>query len=258
MCTSLRRRRRRSASPPNSSPPSPISKLSWTCFDPSLINNLIRSPLSPIIDSAHPSLPSLAINHQSAFSPTSARLRVTLPPPLRSAGTNVNTTPQLSINGQNERRHGGRSIKAKAGLKSQYHTERENANASSIKNRFVCLRFNSGHFPCCRLSTEHQILTACSPGCYTCRLRRKKCDEGSPCCTACKNLGLRCDYKRPMWWSNNDQRRHQKDNIKMIIKRKKLTEKTTASRQTKSSPPAPTPHQDCRTRPLPRRLFRFN
>lgn len=32
-----------------------------------------------------------------------------------------------------------------------------------------------------------------------------------------------------MWWSNNDQRRHQKDNIKMIIKRKKLTEKTTSS-----------------------------
>jgi C6 transcription factor Pro1 len=29
-----------------------------------------------------------------------------------------------------------------------------------------------------------------------------------------------------MWWSNNDQRRNQKDNIKMIIKRKKLTEKT--------------------------------
>jgi hypothetical protein len=29
-----------------------------------------------------------------------------------------------------------------------------------------------------------------------------------------------------MWWSNNDQRRQQKDNIKMIIKRKKLTEKT--------------------------------
>ncbi|KFY70572.1 hypothetical protein V499_09066 [Pseudogymnoascus sp. VKM F-103] len=63
-------------------------------------------------------------------------------------------------------------------------------------------------------------------GCYTCRLRRKKCDEGSPCCSACKNLGLECNYKRPMWWSNGDSRRHQKDTIKMIIKRKKLSEKT--------------------------------
>jgi hypothetical protein len=32
-----------------------------------------------------------------------------------------------------------------------------------------------------------------------------------------------------MWWSNNDQRRVQKDQIKMIIKRKKLNEKTTSS-----------------------------
>ncbi|RQM06910.1 hypothetical protein DH86_00000040, partial [Scytalidium sp. 3C] len=49
---------------------------------------------------------------------------------------------------------------------------------------------------------------------------------GTPSCTACKHLGLRCEYKRPMWWSNNDQRRVQKDQIKMIIKRKKLSEKT--------------------------------
>ncbi|KAL2183721.1 hypothetical protein L209DRAFT_692016 [Thermothelomyces heterothallicus CBS 203.75] len=64
-------------------------------------------------------------------------------------------------------------------------------------------------------------------GCYTCRLRRKKCDEGSPICTACRHLGLQCEYKRPMWWSNNDMRRKQKEEIKMIIKRKKLSEKST-------------------------------
>ncbi|KAI9704149.1 MAG: hypothetical protein M1836_007010 [Candelina mexicana] len=63
-------------------------------------------------------------------------------------------------------------------------------------------------------------------GCFTCRLRRKKCDEGKPACKACKHLGLSCDYKRPMWWSNNEQRRQQKEMIKTIIKRTKLTEKT--------------------------------
>ncbi|KAL2123228.1 hypothetical protein VTJ04DRAFT_3683 [Mycothermus thermophilus] len=63
-------------------------------------------------------------------------------------------------------------------------------------------------------------------GCYTCRLRRKKCDEVTPMCTACKHLGLQCQYKRPMWWSNNDARRDHKEEIKMIIKRKKLSEKT--------------------------------
>lgn len=57
-------------------------------------------------------------------------------------------------------------------------------------------------------------------------------------CTACKHLGLVCEYKRPMWWSNNDARRQHKDEIKMIIKRKKLSEKSSNSIQTSiSSPP---------------------
>lgn len=64
-------------------------------------------------------------------------------------------------------------------------------------------------------------------GCFTCRLRRKKCDEGKPQCRACKHLGLKCEYKRPMWWSNNEQRKNQKEHIKTIIKRTKLSEKTT-------------------------------
>ncbi|ESZ92169.1 putative transcriptional regulatory protein pro-1 [Sclerotinia borealis F-4128] len=68
-------------------------------------------------------------------------------------------------------------------------------------------------------------------GCYTCRLRRKKCDEGASACSACKHLGLRCEYKRPSWWGNNELRRQQKEVIKTIIKRKKLTEKTTAPSQ---------------------------
>ncbi|KAI9809738.1 MAG: hypothetical protein M1825_000171 [Sarcosagium campestre] len=63
-------------------------------------------------------------------------------------------------------------------------------------------------------------------GCYVCRLRRKKCDEGKSTCKACKHLGLKCEYKRPMWWSNNEQRKQQKENIKNIIRRTKLSEKT--------------------------------
>ncbi|KAK1250303.1 hypothetical protein MKX08_010306 [Trichoderma sp. CBMAI-0020] len=76
-------------------------------------------------------------------------------------------------------------------------------------------------------------------GCYTCRLRRKKCDEGSPLCTACKHLGLQCEYKRPMWWSNNDARKQHKEDIKGIIKRKKLSEKSSHAsiNSASSSPP---------------------
>ncbi|KAK2072898.1 hypothetical protein P8C59_007224 [Phyllachora maydis] len=75
-------------------------------------------------------------------------------------------------------------------------------------------------------------------GCYTCRLRRKKCDEGTPMCSACKHLGLGCEYKRPMWWGNNELRRKHKDDIKTIIKRKKLSEKAAHTMQTTvGSPP---------------------
>lgn len=62
-------------------------------------------------------------------------------------------------------------------------------------------------------------------GCFTCRLRRKKCSEEKPRCRACRNLGLDCEYKRPAWWSNNDTRRKQKDQIKALIKTTKTTEK---------------------------------
>jgi len=65
-------------------------------------------------------------------------------------------------------------------------------------------------------------------GCFTCRLRRKKCDEGKGQCRACKHLGLKCEYKRPTWWTNNEQRKQQKEHIKSIIKRTKISEKTAA------------------------------
>ncbi|KAJ6255843.1 hypothetical protein Dda_9453 [Drechslerella dactyloides] len=62
-------------------------------------------------------------------------------------------------------------------------------------------------------------------GCFTCRLRRKKCDEGKPVCRACKHLGLSCDYKRPSWWGNVEHRRRQKEVIKLQIKKTKVSEK---------------------------------
>ena len=44
-------------------------------------------------------------------------------------------------------------------------------------------------------------------------------------CKACRHLGLKCEYKRPLWWSNNEQRKNQKELIKNLIKRTKLSEK---------------------------------
>lgn len=57
-------------------------------------------------------------------------------------------------------------------------------------------------------------------------------------CTACKHLGLKCEYKRPQWWGNTDHRRKHKEDIKHIIKRKKLAEKSHNTIQTSvGSPP---------------------
>ena len=65
----------------------------------------------------------------------------------------------------------------------------------------------------------------CELGCFTCRLRRKKCDEGHPACRACTNLCVKCEYKRPIWWGNPEQRRLQKERIKNKIKQTKMIEK---------------------------------
>ncbi|PNS17857.1 hypothetical protein CAC42_32 [Sphaceloma murrayae] len=71
-------------------------------------------------------------------------------------------------------------------------------------------------------------------GCFTCRLRRKKCDEAKPACKACKHLGLQCAYKRPQWWGNSDQRREQKEYIKEVIKHTQLQKKTQSMSQSHS------------------------
>ncbi|KAI9039051.1 uncharacterized protein KD926_010036 [Aspergillus affinis] len=62
-------------------------------------------------------------------------------------------------------------------------------------------------------------------GCFTCRLRRKKCDESRPSCGMCTKLGIKCEYKAPIWWSTGEQRRRQKDRIKDRIRQTKAMEK---------------------------------
>ncbi|XXG93905.1 DNA-binding transcriptional regulator ume6 [Hypoxylon texense] len=111
------------------------------------------------------------------------------------------------------------------------------AVAQPTKSKAASKQANNAN-PKAKSQMHRRSRTAPGACCYTCRLRRKKCDEGTPMCTACKHLGLVCEYKRPMWWSNNDARRQHKDDIKMIIKRKKLSEKASHTIQTSvSSPP---------------------
>lgn len=62
-------------------------------------------------------------------------------------------------------------------------------------------------------------------GCFTCRLRRKKCDESKPSCKACNKLGVDCEYALPAWWTNPDRRRKHRDHIKNIIKITKMNDR---------------------------------
>lgn len=55
-------------------------------------------------------------------------------------------------------------------------------------------------------------------GCFTCRVRRKKCSEVHPTCTACTQLGIDCHWREPSWWKTSEQRAAYKELIKESIK----------------------------------------
>jgi hypothetical protein len=71
-------------------------------------------------------------------------------------------------------------------------------------------------------------------GCWTCRLRKKKCDEERPCCNTCKSLTITCHGygPRPSWMSNPEEREAMKVEIGFAVKnpvKKKHTQKLASS-----------------------------
>ncbi|TPX16023.1 uncharacterized protein E0L32_000357 [Thyridium curvatum] len=61
-----------------------------------------------------------------------------------------------------------------------------------------------------------------SEGCWTCRLRRKKCDEGRPVCAGCAALEIHCLYSdaKPEWMDNGDRQKERADKLKAEVKRR--------------------------------------
>ncbi len=57
-------------------------------------------------------------------------------------------------------------------------------------------------------------------GCWTCRLRKKKCDEGRPLCSLCTSLSITCyGYgTRPDWMDSGERERAVANGIKEIVK----------------------------------------
>jgi len=64
--------------------------------------------------------------------------------------------------------------------------------------------------------------TRSSDGCWTCRLRRKKCDEARPICVGCLALEIDCLYSdtKPDWMDNGEKQKKRADEIKAEVKRK--------------------------------------
>jgi hypothetical protein len=66
-------------------------------------------------------------------------------------------------------------------------------------------------------------------GCWTCRLRKKKCDENHPLCSLCTSLSITCyGYgPRPEWMDNGERERAVANNIKEIVKHTSRRKATT-------------------------------
>ena len=58
-------------------------------------------------------------------------------------------------------------------------------------------------------------------GCWTCRLRRKKCDEKHPFCSTCESLTITCyGYgSKPDWMDNGEKEKAMANSIKQIVKK---------------------------------------
>ncbi|OBT86180.1 hypothetical protein VE02_06230 [Pseudogymnoascus sp. 03VT05] len=57
-------------------------------------------------------------------------------------------------------------------------------------------------------------------GCWTCRLRKKKCDEGHPQCSTCESLSITCHGygSKPDWMDGGDAERAVANGIKEVVK----------------------------------------
>jgi C6 transcription factor Pro1 len=57
-------------------------------------------------------------------------------------------------------------------------------------------------------------------GCWTCRLRKKKCDEGHPDCATCRSLSITCHGygAKPDWMNGGEQEREVLNNLKETVK----------------------------------------
>ncbi|KAH8803615.1 hypothetical protein F5884DRAFT_806008, partial [Xylogone sp. PMI_703] len=56
-------------------------------------------------------------------------------------------------------------------------------------------------------------------GCWTCRLRKRKCDEKKPACSQCASLGLHCHGHgaKPAWMDGGSKQKSQLERVKQQV-----------------------------------------
>jgi hypothetical protein len=66
-------------------------------------------------------------------------------------------------------------------------------------------------------------------GCWTCRLRRKKCDEGHPYCSTCESRAITCYGfgPKPEWMDNGEKERAVANSLKETVKHTSRRKPTT-------------------------------
>ncbi|KAL2842751.1 fungal-specific transcription factor domain-containing protein [Aspergillus pseudoustus] len=68
-------------------------------------------------------------------------------------------------------------------------------------------------------SPDHNVIRSFD-GCWTCRLRRKKCDERRPVCVTCATLYITChyDHEKPRWMDGGARQKQMAEQIKAEVK----------------------------------------
>ncbi|KUL83746.1 hypothetical protein ZTR_08665 [Talaromyces verruculosus] len=79
-----------------------------------------------------------------------------------------------------------------------------------------------------------------SHGCWTCRIRRKKCDEIQPVCDACSALHITCYFgpEKPDWMDGDVKQEQMAERLKREVKERRRGERAAASQRVSHTKPS--------------------
>lgn len=97
-------------------------------------------------------------------------------------------------------------------------------------------------------------------GCWTCRLRHKKCDETYPQCTTCSSLLITCYYskEKPAWMDNGPYQEAMVERLKAEVKEKATVRRTLGyilEAESTNNQPSSTEHDGQLTNPAAGREY---